>query len=113
METDAFGEPWERAIRESVRSGDPKPHAQDLVLQAHNWGFQLSDIRAVPAKRSLLSRIFLFWRSALPGFSGPIHIFHVSSTTHHTGCCRFQMAVTIDFSAQRNANTTRFVVAGN
>jgi pimeloyl-ACP methyl ester carboxylesterase len=76
LETDAFGEAWERATRESVRSGDPKPQAQDLILQAHKWGFKLSDIRATPPRRSLLSRIFLFWRSALPGFSGPIHIFH-------------------------------------
>lgn len=77
IETDAFGEAWERAVQESVRSKDPKPHAQDLILQAQDWGFQLSDIRPKPAKRSLLSRIFLFFRSSeMPGFSGPIHIFH-------------------------------------
>ncbi|KAG0565508.1 hypothetical protein M758_8G190800 [Ceratodon purpureus] len=77
METDAFGEAWERAIRESVRSGDPKPHAQDVILLAQDWGFKLSDIRPKLAKKSILRRIFFFLRDPLPGFSGPIHIFHV------------------------------------
>lgn len=87
IETDAFGEAWERAVQESVRSKDPKPHAQDLILQAQDWGFQLSDIRPKPAKRSLLSRIFLFFRSSeMPGFSGPIHIFHVRHLDHVSGC---------------------------
>jgi hypothetical protein len=77
MGTDAFGEAWERAIRESVRSGDPKPHAQDVILLAHDWGFKLSDIRPKPAKKSIFKRIFFFLGgSNLPGFSGPIHIFH-------------------------------------
>ncbi|KAG0601393.1 hypothetical protein M758_11G107000 [Ceratodon purpureus] len=77
LETDAFGEAWERATRESVRSGDPKPHAQDIILQAQDWGFQLSDIRPKPAKKSFFKRIFgIFGGSELPGFSGPIHIFH-------------------------------------
>lgn len=77
METDAFGEAWERGIRESVRSGDPKPHAQDVILQAQDWGFKLSEIRPKPAKRSIFRRIFFFLGDPLPGFSGPIHIFHV------------------------------------
>lgn len=77
LQTDAFGEAWERATRESVRSGDPKPHAQDITLQAKDWGFQLSDIRPKAAKKSLFKRIFgFFGGSELPGFSGPIHIFH-------------------------------------
>ncbi len=82
METDAFGEAWERAIRESVRSGESEPHAQDLILQAKDWGFKLSDIRPKPAKRSIFRRIFFFLRSELPGFSGPIHIFHVRYSAH-------------------------------
>jgi len=78
LETDAFGEAWERAIRESVRSGDLKPHAQDIILQARDWGFQLSDIRPKAEKPSLFKRILIFFGgSELPGFSGPIHIFHV------------------------------------
>jgi pimeloyl-ACP methyl ester carboxylesterase len=77
LETDAFGETWERAIRESVRSGDPKPHAQDLTLQVQDWGFQLSDIRPKTQKPGVFKRIlYFFGGSELPGFSGPIHIFH-------------------------------------
>lgn len=83
LQTDAFGEAWERATRESVRSGDPKPHAQDITLQAKDWGFQLSDIRPKAAKKSLFKRIFgFFGGSELPGFSGPIHIFHVRHVDH-------------------------------
>lgn len=66
-----------------MRSGDPKPHAQDVVLLVHNWGFTLSDIRPKTAKRSIFSRIFFFLGgSKLPGFSGPIHIFHVRYPTY-------------------------------
>ncbi|XP_024402705.1 uncharacterized protein [Physcomitrium patens] len=76
LETDAFGEAWERAIRESVRSGDLKPHAQDIILQARDWGFKLSDIGSKP-KKSFFKRILFFLGSSnLPGFFGPIHIFH-------------------------------------
>jgi hypothetical protein len=67
-----------------VRSGDPKPHAQDVILLAHDWGFKLSDIRPKPAKKSIFKRIFFFLGgSNLPGFSGPIHIFHVRCSIHH------------------------------
>lgn len=84
LDTDAFGETWERAIRESVRSGDPKPHAQDLTLQVQDWGFQLSDIRPKTQKPSIFKRIlYFFGRSELPGFSGPIHIFHVEHLSYH------------------------------
>lgn len=84
LETDAFGEAWERAARESVRSGDLKPHAQDIILQAQDWGFKLSDIRPKPAKKSFFKRILsYFGGSEQPGFSGPIHIFHVRQLFHH------------------------------
>jgi pimeloyl-ACP methyl ester carboxylesterase len=61
LETDRFGWGLERSMRESMRSGDAKPHAQGVILHCQDWGFELADLR--PTKDS-------------PVFSGPIHIFH-------------------------------------
>lgn len=43
FETDAVGEAREHVVQELMRSKDPKPHAHDLILQAQDFGFQLSD----------------------------------------------------------------------
>lgn len=62
LKTDHFGWGLERSMKESMRSGDAKPHAQGVILHCQDWGFELADLR--PTKDSSV-------------FSGPIHIFHV------------------------------------
>lgn len=83
LETDYFGAGFEKTIRESMRSGDAKPHAEGVILHCNDWGFELEDLRPKPPKKkSLLKRIFFFLGSSdLPVFSGPIHIFHGTEDT--------------------------------
>lgn len=79
LETDALGENWERSTRESVRSGDSKPHAEEVILHVNDWGYKLTDLNPRPAKRSLFKRLFFFFSGPnLPVFNGPVHIFHVT-----------------------------------
>ncbi|KAG0605675.1 hypothetical protein M758_9G079000 [Ceratodon purpureus] len=77
LEQDHFGQSWERSLRESMRSGDAKPHAQDYALFCSDWGFKLSDLGPKPTQKSLLKRMFFFLGGSDSAvFSGPIHIFH-------------------------------------
>lgn len=77
LETDKFGENWERSIREAMRSGDTKAWAEDVILHCNDWGYKLTDLNPKPAKKSLFNRIFsLFGGAELPPFTGPIHIYH-------------------------------------
>lgn len=88
LETDKFGENWERSIREAMRSGDTKAWAEDVILHCNDWGYKLTDLNPKPAKKSLFNRIFsLFGGAELPPFTGPIHIYHVRYPLfHYTQC---------------------------
>lgn len=44
LEIDDVGQDFERSLREAMRSGEAKPHAEDYALFVGDWGFKLTDL---------------------------------------------------------------------
>ncbi|XXG81139.1 hypothetical protein AAC387_Pa09g1841 [Persea americana] len=92
LEEPIFNEFWERDVEESVRQWNPKPFAEEAILQVSNWGFSLPDLQ-VQKKRH--GKGLILWLKSIPllksipwlksiysqaeregaSFLGPIHIW--------------------------------------